>query len=124
MLLLLELHVLLRLADGTVLLHALYVLLPADTLLVLLMKTHGTQAVARLLTVHGEDCALSSWHMGRGYGFLRPTQEKLTKSQGGKGRRIPAQSSRASGIRSARPEALWRSTAGQAAKESMTGTGP
>ena len=63
MLLLLELHLLLRFADRAVFLHTFNMLLPADALLVLLMETQGTQAVARLLAEHGEDCALSSWHM-------------------------------------------------------------
>lgn len=79
MLLLLELHLLSGLTTLTVLLEPLSVLLPSFALLILLMETQRTQPVSRLLAEHRKDGALSSWHMGRGYGFLGLVQEKDVK---------------------------------------------
>ncbi len=62
MLFLFELHILLTFADRAVLLHAVDMLLPSYTLLILFMKTHRPEPVSRLLTVHGEDCAFTSRH--------------------------------------------------------------
>lgn len=71
-----ELNVLSALTDRTVLLEPFDVLFPALALFVLLMKAQGTQPVSRLGTKHCKYCAFTSWHMGRGYGFLGRYQEK------------------------------------------------
>lgn len=60
--LLLKLHLFFCAANWAELLHTLYVLLPALTLLILFMKTQSTQSVTRLLAEHGEYGALTSWH--------------------------------------------------------------
>lgn len=65
-----ELYILTAFADLAILFHTFCMFFPALTLLVLLKETQSAQSVTRLLTEHCKYCALSSWHMGIGYGFF------------------------------------------------------
>jgi len=63
MLLLFQLHHNLLLANRTILLKPLHMLLPPFPLLILFMKPKSSQPIFRLGAEDAEYCSLASWHV-------------------------------------------------------------